>query len=346
MADRAPPRDKEPNKRQAAAEELAAKIKKKVESAQAAIKGSDTSVPVLMGICQALNGLVPMLVKDLKHSHSTAGLARDLSVCSHVLLTASREAALKFQKKNMIAGKNEEEVHADDLMKFICTHYVALDGTITSTVEFPKMKDDPKSKDSTKKRKSAGPTKERAVKKIEEVIEDIGFALDGSKNFSKINYDYTPLIGDCSIENPKNLIEHLTTLQYQINEASDEFKNTLSVLKKAKKDFDASYEDEHGDIPDDSEDTFKEYEQARKAAVKDKSKANKDWKKSLDNANTAYAEKEVEIKQKVAKLKNFVEQWKVAREAESESPPEKKQKKDSDSDSGSGSGSDSDSDSD
>jgi hypothetical protein len=81
MADRAPSKDKEPNKRQAAAEELAAKIKRRVESAQAAIKGGDTSVPVLMGICQALNGLVPMLVKDLKHSHSTAGLARDLSVC-------------------------------------------------------------------------------------------------------------------------------------------------------------------------------------------------------------------------------------------------------------------------
>lgn len=223
MADRAPPKDKEPNKRQAAAEELAAKIKKRVESAQAAIKGGDTSVPVLMGICQALNGLVPMLVKDLKHSHSTAGLARDLSVCSHVLLTASREAALKFQKKNMIAGKNEEEVHADDLMKFICTHYVALDGTITSTVEFPKMKDDPKSKDSTKKRLStAGPTKEYLEKKIRRQIEDIGFGLGASKDYSKIIYDYTPLIGDSTfIENPKNLIEHLTTLQYQINEATD-----------------------------------------------------------------------------------------------------------------------------
>ena len=69
MADRAPSKDKEPNKRQAAAEELAARIKRRVESAQAAIKGSDTSVPVLMGICQALNGLVPMLVKELQIDH-------------------------------------------------------------------------------------------------------------------------------------------------------------------------------------------------------------------------------------------------------------------------------------
>ena len=153
-----------------------------------------------------LNDVVPMLVKELQIDHSTAKLARELSVCSHVLLTASREAAVKFQKKELKKGKTTEEVHADTLMEQLCTHYEALDGTITSTVEFPKMKDD-KSKDSTKKRKSAaGPTKERAVKKIEQVIEDIGFALDGSKDFSKINYDYTPLIGNSLIENPKNLI--------------------------------------------------------------------------------------------------------------------------------------------
>ena len=186
MSDRAQPKEKKPSNRQAAAEDLAATIKNKVESLQAAIKG-DTSVPLLTGICQSLNDVVPKLVKEMKHSHSTAGLARDLSVCSHVLLTASREAALKFQKKNMIAGKTEEEVHADELMKFICTHYVALDGkTITSAVKFPVMKDGPKSKDSTKKRKT-GLTKDHLEKKIRLQIEDIGFGLGGgSKDYSEI----------------------------------------------------------------------------------------------------------------------------------------------------------------
>jgi len=334
--DRAPqkekePKEKEPNKRQAAAEELAAKIKRRVTSAKAAIEGGDTSVPMLMGICQALNDVVPMLVKELQIDHSTAKLARELSVCSHVLLTASREAAVKFQKKELKKGRTTEEVHADTLMKQLCTHYEALDGTITSTVEFPAV--------TTKKGKKrpstvgGGQTKEYLEKKIRLQMEDIGFGLGGgTKDYSEINYDdYTTLVGNSYIEDPKNLIEDLTSLKHAINEATDELPKTLSALKQAKRAFDASYEAEHGEIPDDSEDTHKEYEKKKKAAVKAQTTKHTGWKKALDDAKQSYAEKEDKIKQKVATLKGLVEQWKAA--PESESPPEKKQKKDSDSDS-------------